>query len=196
MARFPTREDCVSGTFFARAPRRHPTTSSRSSRTPTSDLAATAERSWQCAGGLRALGLEQGDPLVTWLPNGKEALLAWFGAAAAGLVYAPLNTGYKGALLEEALNLLRPRVVVAHAGLLERLVGLELGSVERLVVVGDAGDVPSGIPQVVPGRGRPQQARVTARIAEPGRAVGRPHGHVHRRDDRTVEGRAKAYVRT
>jgi crotonobetaine/carnitine-CoA ligase len=114
-------------------------------------FAETAERSWRCAGGLRALGLEQREPLVAWLPNGKEALLAWFGAAAAGFVYTPLNTGYKGALLEEALNVVRPRVLVAHAGLLERLTGIDLAHVERIVVVGgDASDVPAGLPATVP----------------------------------------------
>jgi crotonobetaine/carnitine-CoA ligase len=151
VARFPTREECVVGEFLRE----------RADRSPDDvfavfedgdewTFATAAERSWRCARGLASLGLEQGEPLVAWLPNGKEALLAWFGAAAAGLVYTPLNTGYKGALLEEALDLLRPRVVVAHAGLLERLVGLEHAYVERVVVVGDASDAPHGIPQVVP----------------------------------------------
>ena len=47
--------------------------------------------------------------------------LAWFGAAAAGLVYTPLNTAYKGALLEEALNLLRARVLVVACRACRRL---------------------------------------------------------------------------
>jgi crotonobetaine/carnitine-CoA ligase len=105
----------------------------------------TAERSWRCAGGYRELGLEKGELLATLLPNGPEALVAWFGAAAAGLVYAPLNTAYKGSLLENTLNLLRARVLVAHAGLLDRLAGLDLRYVERVVVVGGAGELPDGL---------------------------------------------------
>src|SRR5947207_5248263 len=110
----------------------------------------TAERSWRCAGGYRELGLEQPDVLAAWLPNGKEALVAWFAAAAAGLTYAPLNTAYRGALLEHTLNVLRTRVLVGHAGLLDRLVGLELPHLERLVVVGDAGEVPEELPPALP----------------------------------------------
>jgi crotonobetaine/carnitine-CoA ligase len=105
--------------------------------------AETATRTWRTANGLRALGLAQHEPLVAWLPNGKEALLSWFGAAAAGLVYTPLNTAYRGALLADALNLLRARVLVAHAGLVDRLDGLDLPYLERVVVVGD--DAWSGV---------------------------------------------------
>ena len=106
----------------------------------------TAERSWRCSGGYAQLGLEQREPVAAWLPNGKDALVAWFGAAAAGLAYVPLNTAYRGTLLEHTLNLLRTRVLVLHAWLLDRLAGLDLPHLERLVVVGDAGEVPDGLP--------------------------------------------------
>lgn len=109
----------------------------------------TAERSWRCAGGYAQLGLEQRDPVATWLPNGKDALVAWFGAAAAGLAYVPLNTAYRGALLEHTLNLLRTRALVVHTGLLDRLAGLELPHLERLVVVGDVGEIPDGLPSAL-----------------------------------------------
>ncbi len=169
MVRFPTREECVLGELFR----------SRADAAPDDVFAVfedadewtfgtTAERSWRCAGGLRALGLKQREPLVAWLPNGKEALVAWFGASAAGLVYTPLNTGYKGALLEEALNLLRARVVVAHAGLLERLVGLDLEHVERVVVVGDVSDVPRVFPRSFRGtRSRPAGPATPPDLREP-----------------------------
>jgi carnitine-CoA ligase len=104
----------------------------------------TAERAWRCGGGYGKLGLAQREPLAAWLPNGREALVAWFGAAAAGLTYVPLNTAYKGALLEDALNVLHARVLVAHAALLDRLVGLELEHLEQIVVVGEAAEVPDG----------------------------------------------------
>jgi crotonobetaine/carnitine-CoA ligase len=110
-------------------------------------LGETAERSWRCAGGYRQLGLAQREPVAAWLPNGQDALVAWFGAAAAGLTYVPLNTAYRGALLEDALNVLRARTLVAHAALLDRLAGLDLPHLERLVVVGgDPTEVPAGLP--------------------------------------------------
>jgi carnitine-CoA ligase len=143
---FPTREDCVLPELLRR----------RADAQPGSTFAVfedgvewtyreTAERTWRCANGLRRVGLEQGEPIAAWLPNGKEALVTWFGAATAGLVYCPLNTAYKGTLLEGALNLLRTRVLVAHAALVDRLSGLELPYLEQLVVVGDA-TLPPGLP--------------------------------------------------
>ena len=82
--------------------------------------------------------------VASWLPNGKDALVAWFGAAAAGLTYATLNTAYRGALLEDTLNLLQARVLIAHAGLVDRLDGLELPLLERIVVVGELEDIEGG----------------------------------------------------
>lgn len=110
----------------------------------------TAERSWRCGRGFQRLGLRQGEILVAWLPNGREALLSWFGAASAGLTYTPLNTGYRGPLLENALKLLSARVIVVHAGLIERLVELDLPSIETLVVIGDIDVIPSGLPKIIP----------------------------------------------
>jgi crotonobetaine/carnitine-CoA ligase len=79
-----------------------------------------------------------GEVVAAWLPNGPEALLAWFGANAAGAVYQPLNTAYRGAILAHALNLGRARVLIAHADLVERLRGLDLPHLETIVIVGES----------------------------------------------------------
>jgi crotonobetaine/carnitine-CoA ligase len=147
MARLPTRADCVLRDLLrARAEAEPDRVFAVFADGDEWTFRETAERSWRCAGGYLQLGLEQREPLAAWLPNGKDALVAWFGAAAAGLTYVPLNTAYRGALLEHAMNVLRTRVLVAHAGLLDRLVGLELPHLERLVVVGDAGKMPEELP--------------------------------------------------
>ncbi len=147
MSRFPTRSECVLGDLLhARAEAEPDRVFAVFGDGVEWTFRETAERSWRCADGYQALGLEQREPLVAWLPNGEEALVAWFGAATAGLTYVPLNTAYKGALLAHTLNVLRTRVLVAHAGLVDRLVGLDLPHLERLVVVGDAGGVPAGLP--------------------------------------------------
>lgn len=137
MAHFPTREDCVLPELL----RMHADAQPDKVFAVFEDgvewtYAETATRAWRCANGLRELGLEQREPIVAWLPNGKDALVAWFGSAAAGLVYTPLNTAYKGALIENALNLLRARVLIAHEGLVDRLEGLDLPHLERVLVVG------------------------------------------------------------
>ena len=147
MARFPTRSDCVLGDLLrSRADAEPDRVFALFEDGEEWTIGETAERSWRCADGYRELGLEQREPLAAWLPNGKEALVAWFGAAAAGLTYVPLNTAYKGNLLEDTLNRLRTRVLVAHAGLLDRLGGLDLEHLERLIVVGDADEMPDGLP--------------------------------------------------
>lgn len=180
---FPAREDCVLPELLRL----------RAAATPDRVFAVfadgetwtygeTAERVCRVANGLRTLGLEQGEPLVAWLPNGQEALLAWFGASAAGLVYTPLNTAHRGSLLADALNLLRARVLVAHAGLVERLDALELPHLERVIVPGDAtwhelcaGDaVPPRLPRPV----EPwddQMVMFTGGTTGASKAVRRPH---------------------
>jgi crotonobetaine/carnitine-CoA ligase len=150
VTRVPTRADCVLGDILhARAEAQPESVFAVFEDGDAWTAGETAERSWRCAAGYGELGLEQGDAVASWLPNGKEALVAWFGAAAAGLTYAPLNTGYKGTLLQDTLNLLGARALVAHEGLLERLVGLELEHLERLIVVGNVERVPRGLPAAV-----------------------------------------------
>jgi carnitine-CoA ligase len=149
MSRFPTREECVLGDFL----RAHADAQPDRVFAVFEDGAEwtfreTAERSWRCALGYQELGLAQREPVASLLPNGPDAVVAWFGAAAAGLVYAPLNTAYKGALLEDTLNLLQARVLLAHAGLADRLVGLDLQHLEQLVLVGE-GHAPSELPPAV-----------------------------------------------
>lgn len=172
-AGFPTRSDCVLSDLLA----------ARSEESPHRVFAVfddgdqwsfreTAERSWACAQALIELGVGRDVPLAAWLPNGREAVLAWFGASVAGITYTPLNTALRGRLLEEALNLIQARALVAHSSLLDRLVGLDLPHLELLVVAGDAGNVPAGLPRAVPwndvvGSRRVAAAPVLARPVEP-----------------------------
>jgi len=98
-----------------------------------------AELTWTIARTLREqLGVREGEAVAACLPNGEEALLAWFGTNAAGCMYAPLNTAYRGTLLEHSLNIVKARVLILHADLVERLHGLDLPSLETIVVVGRA----------------------------------------------------------
>ncbi|MGD9941616.1 MAG: AMP-binding protein [Burkholderiaceae bacterium] len=73
------------------------------------------------AGGLRALGVAQGDTVAVWLPNGPDIVRCWFALTLLGAVFVPLNTGWRGRVLHHALTNAAPRVAVIHAGLLPRL---------------------------------------------------------------------------
>jgi crotonobetaine/carnitine-CoA ligase len=99
-----------------------------------------ATLTWTIARALRErLGIREREAVAAWLPNGEEALLAWFAANAAGCLYAPLNTAYRGTLLAHSLNITKARLLILHADLLGRLDGLDLPYLETIVVVG--GDV-------------------------------------------------------
>ncbi|MEE1942783.1 AMP-binding protein [Streptomyces sp. TRM 70361] len=138
----PTAEQCVLGPVLRARARQHPdrlyALFDDGGRWT---YAATLEAAERAATGLRELGLGHGDPLLVWLPNGPDILRCWFGANLLGAVYTPVNTAYRGALLEHVIGLSGARVLVVHAELLPRLAGLDLGRLEHLVVVGEpAGD--------------------------------------------------------
>jgi crotonobetaine/carnitine-CoA ligase len=105
----------------------------------------TAVISWTVATGLLdRCGVGLGDVVAALLPNGPEALAAWFGTNCTGASFAPLNTAYRGAILEHALNLTRAPVLFVHAELLDRLDRLTLPHLRVLVVVGWAGGSDNG----------------------------------------------------
>ncbi len=147
---FPTRADCVLGDILAaQAAARPDATFAVFDDRATWSFQETAERTWACAHGLLRLGLRRRETLVAWLPNGREALLAWFGAAVAGLTYTPLNTAYRGRILQDSLNLLQARVLVLHTSLAGRLSGLDHPHLDLLIVVGGLDGLPGGLPRAV-----------------------------------------------
>lgn len=102
------------------------------------DVAAAARR---CAGALHRLGVRQGDRVLCWLPNGRDAIAAWFGANWIGATYVPINTAYRGSLLEHVIVNSGARVMLCHSAFAERLDAVAKARLESVVVV-DA-DVPS-----------------------------------------------------
>ncbi|WP_435120326.1 AMP-binding protein [Amycolatopsis thermoflava] len=89
----------------------------------------TYEQTWAAANTvareLRALGVRQGDHVLVWLPNGPEAVRAWYGINLLGAVYVPSNTAYRGRLLDHAIELSGARVVLAHPRLADQVSGVE-----------------------------------------------------------------------
>jgi fatty-acyl-CoA synthase len=78
------------------------------------------ERAAALATGLLALGLEPGDRIGIWAPNCAEWTLTQFAAAQAGLILVNINTAYRKAELEYALNKVSCRAIVlapAHRGI-------------------------------------------------------------------------------
>ena len=96
------------------------------------------------AAGLQGLGVEQGDAVLVWLPNGPDVVRFWFAVNYLGAVYVPINTAYRGNVLAHVVENSGARVAVADGRLVERL-----GECERrgeLATVAVVGDGPGAIP--------------------------------------------------
>lgn len=102
----------------------------------------------RAAAGLQQLGLRQGQHVVTWLPNGPEALVLWFAINRLGAIYVPLNTAYRGRILELAFELAEGAILVAHEGLIDRLATVAALPPLR-IVVGDAKGQPNWLPSAM-----------------------------------------------
>ena len=141
---FPTREECVVPDLLA----------TRAAETPDKPFILFEEEQWTCGeaarqawrtgNALQKAGVELGDYISVWVPTGPDVVRAWFGANAAGAVYAPLNLAAKGTYLEHTLRVAEAKVLVAHHQLAERLVGIDAPSLEQVVIVG--GKPPTGLP--------------------------------------------------
>ena len=94
------------------------------------DLAASA------AAGLYRLGVRQGDNVIVWMPNSIDCMEVWFGINWLGATYVPINTAYKGHLLEHVLENAGARIIVAHANLAGLLGQVETAKIETVVVFG------------------------------------------------------------
>ncbi|MBT8077812.1 MAG: AMP-binding protein [Gammaproteobacteria bacterium] len=97
----------------------------------------TRRRTRRAAAGLQSLGLRRGEHLLSWQPNGKEAILAWFGANYLGAAYVPINTAFRGKLLEHSIGLSDAQILVAHPELLPRLDDIDTGPLRDVVVTSD-----------------------------------------------------------
>jgi crotonobetaine/carnitine-CoA ligase len=88
------------------------------------------------ANALRALGVRQGDHVVSWLPNGMEPLRLWFALSYLGAVYVPINTAYRGGILQHVVRNSDAKLMIAHAALVARLGEIERTQIEQVVSVG------------------------------------------------------------
>jgi len=90
------------------------------------------------AGGFAEQGVGRRDNVTLMLPNCIEFAVSWFALSRLGAVAAPVNTSFRGAVLADAINLVRSRLVVVHASLFPQLLEVlpALSFIEMIVVVG------------------------------------------------------------
>ena len=91
-----------------------------------------------CAAALQALGVRQGDFVLSWLPNGRDCVRVMFALNYLGAVYVPINTGYRGGLLAHVIENSGARLMVADARLADRLADVDTAALRDVVTVGGA----------------------------------------------------------
>ena len=84
--------------------------------------------------GLRRLGVKQGDRVALWLPNGRDALIAFYAINYLGAVFVPFNTAYRGNLLAHVISNSAAKVLIAHPDLIGRLADIDRAALQRLVL--------------------------------------------------------------
>ena len=106
--------------------------------------------------GLQGQGVRQGEHVLCWQPNTPEMLLTYFALNYLGAVYVPINTAYRGGVLEHVIENSDAKLAVVHADLVPRLREVSLAKLEWLVVTGAAEIPPSPLPTLhfsaLPGR--------------------------------------------
>ncbi|HTQ99678.1 MAG TPA: CoA transferase [Candidatus Acidoferrum sp.] len=88
------------------------------------------------AAGLQTLGVRQDDYVLSWLPNGPLAVLLWLALNELGAIYVPINTAYKGRLLQHVIKNSGATLMIADGRLLERLHDIDSSALKLVVVAG------------------------------------------------------------
>ncbi len=140
----PAREDCVLKDILDSRAERHPDRRVALFEDGSSwTYAECRARVRRAAAGLQALGVSKGDRVLAWLPTGMPLVLTWFATNYLGAIFVPLNTAYRGRVLEHVVNSARAAVMIAHPELIGRLGGLSTPQLKTVVgaeaLDGDAG---------------------------------------------------------
>lgn len=92
---------------------------------------------------LAQAGVKRGEHVLCFMDNGPDLLVTWFAINYLGAVYVPINSAARGRILEHILEDADAPLLVAASCLCERLEGIGLGQVRKVMVVeGDAPMLP------------------------------------------------------
>ncbi len=73
------------------------------------------------ARGMASRGVKRHDYVALFLPNCEEFIFAWYATLLLGAAFVPINTAYKGFMLDNPLNDSQARGIVVHRELLPQL---------------------------------------------------------------------------
>lgn len=144
----------------------------------------------RAANGFAAQGITRGDKVAIMLPNSPEILYSIFGLSKLGAVAVPINTAYKGDLLEHTLKSSDASMCVVEEEWLDRLALVEahLPKLQRVIARSPSAarptgvkkptlnfrillDAPSHVPDVHVHYGEPQALMYTSGTTGPSKGV-------------------------
>jgi crotonobetaine/carnitine-CoA ligase len=91
------------------------------------------------AAALQRMGVRRGDRVAAWLPAGALMVRTWFAVNYLGAIFVPLNTAYRGRILEHVINQSCARLLIGHGELVSRLEDLDLPQLELIIAAGPHG---------------------------------------------------------
>jgi len=152
--RVPARDECDLGLVLQDRARTDPTGPFATFADNTSWDNRTAFAAAQAAAnGLAALGVSAGDRVVILLPNSAAFVRLFLGATLMQALPVPIHVAMRGALLKDALEVIRPSLIVTHSDLTPAVASCG-DAFERLVFEIDTSVLPDP-----PGAGAAQSAR-------------------------------------
>lgn len=88
------------------------------------------------AAGLQRLGVQQGDYVLSWLPNGPMAVTMLLALNYIGAIYVPINIAYRGGLLQHVIENSGATLMIADGRLIEKLSDINTAKLSEIVVIG------------------------------------------------------------
>lgn len=138
-SRVPHADRCIIRRLIERGATEHPERlfARFASGEPDWSYTELRRRVVRTANALRHLGVEQGDRVLCWLPNGPDAVRLWLGLNYLGAVYVPLNPAFKGAVLEHVIRLSDARLIILDTSLAASLPPAARATLIRAVLMGN-----------------------------------------------------------
>jgi crotonobetaine/carnitine-CoA ligase len=99
-----------------------------------------ADRAGRFTAGLQELGIQPGDRVAVMMPTRAEFLYAWFGILGAGAIEVPIHDAARGPGIAYILETTGARALIVDEEHVAHVAD-HLGSVEHVIVRGDAGEL-------------------------------------------------------
>ena len=89
------------------------------------------------AANLKKQSVDEQDYVLSWLPNCPLAVLLFLALNYIGAIYVPINTAYRGRLLEHVIQKSTAKLLIADGRLVERLEIVKTAQLEKVLISGD-----------------------------------------------------------